>query len=67
MEDIKFAPLDPIDKKQELLEEELIRDIKKGLEEADRLLSMTYTPNTGRTNHTLPEIYPVKIYVQPEQ
>jgi len=60
MENDKFAPLDPINRMQEILEEEIIKDIREELEETDRLLSMANPPTTQQTNYSLPEIYPVK-------
>ena len=63
MENAKFAPLDPINRMQEILEEEIIKDIREELEETDRLLSMANPPNmetTQETDYSLPEIYPVK-------
>ena len=40
MENNKFAPLDPINRMQEIFEQEIIKDIRKELEETDRLLSL---------------------------
>jgi len=40
MENNKFGPLDPINRMQEIFEQEIIKDIRKELEETDRLLSL---------------------------
>jgi len=39
MENNKFAPLDPINRMQEIFEQEIIKDIRKELEETDRFIS----------------------------
>jgi len=60
MENDKFAPLDPINRMQEIFEQEIIKDIRKELEETDRLLSMANQPTTQHANCSLPEIHPVR-------